>query len=165
MIWQVCSKLPDVVKDMLKDEEYKTWTEFMKAVTELKGNQLVEKQEQHNRQTQELNALKTDLTCIRQRAPAANPIDALQTQFSRISINTPNSPAAPSTTSAYARVPTTQASQTTQSTYICQPTATTAPQPFVTTKELKVSVRQLIASMLQHPDTSAGHAAYMSQLA
>lgn len=45
MIWQVCSKLPDVVKDMLKDEEYKTWTEFMKAVTELKGNQLVEKQE------------------------------------------------------------------------------------------------------------------------
>jgi hypothetical protein len=36
MIWQVHNKLPDVVKDLLKDEEYKTWTEFTKAVTELK---------------------------------------------------------------------------------------------------------------------------------
>jgi hypothetical protein len=30
MIWQVHNKLPDVVKDLLKDEEYKTWTEFTK---------------------------------------------------------------------------------------------------------------------------------------
>ncbi|KIK40275.1 hypothetical protein CY34DRAFT_87622, partial [Suillus luteus UH-Slu-Lm8-n1] len=45
MIWQVRSKLPDVVKDMLKDEEYKNWAEFTKVDTELKGNQLVEKQE------------------------------------------------------------------------------------------------------------------------
>ncbi|KAG1865843.1 hypothetical protein DFJ58DRAFT_724236 [Suillus subalutaceus] len=31
MIWQVRSKLPDVVKDLLKDEEYKAWADFMKA--------------------------------------------------------------------------------------------------------------------------------------
>ncbi|KAG1819820.1 uncharacterized protein BJ212DRAFT_1267320 [Suillus subaureus] len=64
MIWQVRSTLPDIVKDLLKDEEYTNWTEFAKAVTELKGSRLVEKQEQHNQQTQELNALKTDLACI-----------------------------------------------------------------------------------------------------
>jgi hypothetical protein len=50
MIWQVRSKLPDVVKDLLKDKEYKTWTEFTKAVMELKGNQLAEKQEQKTKQ-------------------------------------------------------------------------------------------------------------------
>ncbi|KAG1747281.1 hypothetical protein EDD22DRAFT_958251 [Suillus occidentalis] len=66
MIWQVRSTLPDIVKDLLKDEEYTDWAEFAKAVTELKGSRLVEKQEQHNRQTQELNALKTDLARIRQ---------------------------------------------------------------------------------------------------
>ncbi|KAG2051604.1 hypothetical protein BDR06DRAFT_1060927 [Suillus hirtellus] len=47
MIWQVHSKLPDIVKDLLKDEEYNTWAYFMKAVTELKGSRLAEKQEQH----------------------------------------------------------------------------------------------------------------------
>ncbi|KAG1809210.1 hypothetical protein EV424DRAFT_1328472, partial [Suillus variegatus] len=48
MIWQVRSTLPDIVKDLLKDEEYTNWAEFAKAVTELKGSRLVEKQEQHN---------------------------------------------------------------------------------------------------------------------
>ncbi|KAG1744109.1 uncharacterized protein EDB91DRAFT_1050817 [Suillus paluster] len=66
MIWQVHSMLPDIIKDLLKDEEYRDWTEFTKAVTELKGNRLVEKQEQHNRQAQELNALRIDLARIRQ---------------------------------------------------------------------------------------------------
>ncbi|KAG1734563.1 hypothetical protein EDD22DRAFT_787862, partial [Suillus occidentalis] len=165
MIWQVRSKLPDVVKDMLKDEEYKSWAEFTKAVTELKGNRLVEKQEQHNRQTQELNALKTDLARIRQRVPVANSMDALQNQFSRMSVNTPNSPTAPSTTSAYTRIPGTQANQNTQSTYSRQPATAAASQPFVATEELKTSVRQLVASMPHHPDTPAGNAAYGSQLA
>lgn len=66
MIWQVRSTLPDIVKDLLKDEEYANWTEFAKVVTDLKGSRLVEKQEQSNWQTQEFNALKTDLTHIRQ---------------------------------------------------------------------------------------------------
>ncbi|KAG1824914.1 uncharacterized protein BJ212DRAFT_1261589 [Suillus subaureus] len=61
MIWQVRSKLPNVVKDLLKDEEYKTWADFTKAVTELKGSRLAEKQEQHLKQTQELKALHADL--------------------------------------------------------------------------------------------------------
>jgi len=61
MIWQVRSKLLDVVKDLLKDEEYKTWTEFMKAVMVLKGNWLAEKQEQKTKQAQELKALQADL--------------------------------------------------------------------------------------------------------
>lgn len=48
MIWQVRSTLPDIAKDLLKDEEYTNWMDFAKAVTELKGNRLVEKQEQYN---------------------------------------------------------------------------------------------------------------------
>ncbi|KAG1717798.1 uncharacterized protein EDB91DRAFT_1005039, partial [Suillus paluster] len=32
MIWQVRSMLPDIIKDLLKDEEYKDWAEFTKAV-------------------------------------------------------------------------------------------------------------------------------------
>jgi hypothetical protein len=64
MIWQVCNKLPDVVKDLLKDEEYKMWMEFAKAVTELKGSQLAEKQEQKTKQTQELQVLLADFTQI-----------------------------------------------------------------------------------------------------
>lgn len=92
MIWQVRSTLLDIVKDLLKDEEYMGWADFKKAVTDLKGSRLVEKQEQHNRQVQELNALKTDLARIRQRAPAPNPVDALQSQLSRMSINAPNPP-------------------------------------------------------------------------
>lgn len=61
MIWQVRSKLPDVVKDLLKDEEYNTWAEFTKAVTELKGSRLAEKQEQRSKQAQELKSLRADL--------------------------------------------------------------------------------------------------------
>jgi hypothetical protein len=64
MIWQVHSKLPDVVKDLLKDEEYAKWEEFMKAVMDLKGSRLAEKQEQHIKQTQELRALRADLARI-----------------------------------------------------------------------------------------------------
>lgn len=66
MIWQVRSTLPDIVKDLLKDEEYTDWAEFAKVVMDLKGSRLVEKQEQHNRQMQEINTLKTDFACIHQ---------------------------------------------------------------------------------------------------
>jgi hypothetical protein len=52
------------VKDLLKDEEYKMWMEFAKAVTELKGSQLAEKQEQKTKQTQELQVLLADFTQI-----------------------------------------------------------------------------------------------------
>ncbi|KAG1732316.1 hypothetical protein EDB19DRAFT_1831430 [Suillus lakei] len=58
MIWQVRSTLPDIVKDLLKDEEYADWAEFAKAVMELKGSRLAEKQEQHNWQVQEISTLK-----------------------------------------------------------------------------------------------------------
>ncbi|KAG2336559.1 hypothetical protein BDR05DRAFT_896538, partial [Suillus weaverae] len=61
MIWQVRSNLPDVVKDLLKDEEYNTWADFTKAVTELKGSRLEEKQAQNLKQLQELKALRADL--------------------------------------------------------------------------------------------------------
>jgi hypothetical protein len=64
MIWQVRSKLPSVVKDLLKDEEYNTWANFTKAVMELKGSRLAEKQEQHISQTQELKALRADLARV-----------------------------------------------------------------------------------------------------
>jgi hypothetical protein len=103
MIWQVRSTLPDIVKDLLKDEEYVNWIDFVKAVTELKGSRLVEKQEQYNRQAQELNALKTDLARIRQRAPVPSPVDALQSQFSRMSINTTTAPVTPQVNSGYTR--------------------------------------------------------------
>lgn len=165
MIWQVHSTLPDIVKDLLKDEEYTDWAEFAKVVTDLKRSRLVEKQEQHNRQTQEINAWKTDFTRIHQRAPQINPIDALQNQFSRINIGMSNSPIMQSTTNAYARVPMVQTCQNAQSTYTHQPNSTTTSQPLVIKEELKASVRQLVASILQHPDTPAGNAPYTSQVA
>jgi hypothetical protein len=46
MIWQVPSMLPDIVKDLLKDEDYTNWAELAKVVMDLKGSRLVEKQEQ-----------------------------------------------------------------------------------------------------------------------
>ncbi|KAG2355743.1 hypothetical protein BDR07DRAFT_1425244 [Suillus spraguei] len=79
MIWQVRSKLPDVVKDLLKDEEYKSWADFTKAVTELKGSRLVEKQEQHSKQSQELRALRADLARVQLRILQQN----LQPPYSR----------------------------------------------------------------------------------
>ncbi|KAG2336351.1 hypothetical protein BDR05DRAFT_896853 [Suillus weaverae] len=57
MIWQVRSNLLDVLKDLLKDEEYNTWADFTKAVMELKGSRLEEKQAQNLKQLQELKAL------------------------------------------------------------------------------------------------------------
>jgi hypothetical protein len=77
MNWQGHSKLPDVVKDLLKDKEYKKWEEFTKVVTGLKGSRLVEKQEQHIRQAQELRALQADVAQMQMQVPAQNPITAL----------------------------------------------------------------------------------------
>ncbi|KAG2071468.1 hypothetical protein BDR04DRAFT_951215, partial [Suillus decipiens] len=61
IIWQVRSKLPDVVKDLLKDEEYNTWADFTMAVMELNGSRLVE---QHSKQSQELRTLQADLAQV-----------------------------------------------------------------------------------------------------
>jgi hypothetical protein len=166
MIWQVRSTLPDIVKDLLKDEEYTNWAEFTKAVTELKGSRLVEKQEQHNRQTQEFNALKTDLARIHQRTPIPNPVDALQKQLNQMSINTTNSTTTPQSNSGYARAPASQNRQNAQSTYSRQPSnTTTTQQPVVITDELKTSVKRLIAAFPHHPDTPAGNAAHTTQIA
>jgi hypothetical protein len=106
MIWQVRSKLPSVVKDLLKDEEYNTWANFTKAVTELKGSRLAEKQEQHISQTQELKALRADLARVQLQAPQQNPITALQSQLNKLSL----SPTAPSNNNSYSRVPATPSS-------------------------------------------------------
>jgi hypothetical protein len=89
MIWQVCSKLPDVVKDLLKDEEYAKWEEFTKAVMDLKGSRLAEKQEQHVKQMQELRELQADLARIQTQAPMQSPITSLQNQFSKMSLSSP----------------------------------------------------------------------------
>ncbi|KAG2029984.1 hypothetical protein BDR03DRAFT_879469 [Suillus americanus] len=166
MIWQVRSMLPEIVKDLLKDEDYANWAEFTKAVMDLKGSRLVEKQEQHNRQTQELNTLRMDLARIRQHAPAPNPIDALQNQLGRIAISMPISLAAPQTLGTYARTPTTQANQNAQPTYSHQPATTAAPQqPVIVTDELKAKVKLLISLFPHHPDTPAGHMAHAAQIA
>ncbi|KAG1808111.1 hypothetical protein EV424DRAFT_1329118 [Suillus variegatus] len=166
MIWQVRGTLPDIVKDLLKDEDYTNWAEFTKAVTDLKGSRLVEKQEQYNRQVQELNALRMDFARIRQRAPAANPIDALQNQLSRMSVSTPTLPTALPTTSTYARAPIAQTGQNMQPTHSRQPATAAAPQqPIIVTDELKAKVRLLITSFPHHPDTPAGHTAHAAQIA
>ncbi|KAG0704812.1 hypothetical protein DFH29DRAFT_801177 [Suillus ampliporus] len=162
MIWQVRSTLPDIVKDLLKDKEYTDWVGFTKAVMELKGSRLVEKQEQHNRQAQELNALRIDLARVQQRAPAPSPVDTLQNQLSRISVNTLNPPIAPSGGNRYTRTP---ATQNPQPTYSHQPTTTTAPQqPMTVTDEMKANIRLLITSFPHHPDTTAGRTAYAAQI-
>jgi hypothetical protein len=101
MIWQVHSKLPDVVKDLLKDEEYKKWEEFMKVVTELKGSRLVEKQEQHVKQAQELRALQADVAQMQTQAPAQNPITALQNQLNKMSLSSTTTPPTPAANSTY----------------------------------------------------------------
>ncbi|KAG1760236.1 hypothetical protein EDD22DRAFT_781433 [Suillus occidentalis] len=163
MIWQVRSKLPDVVKDLLKDEEYKTWTEFTKAVTELKGNRLAEKQEQKTKQAQELTTLRADLARVQARTTPQNPIAALQNQFNKMSISATAPSNIPSTNSAFTRVPMAFNRQSQQPTYSRQ--QVTAQQPFVITEEAKSAVRQLINVLPHHPDTATGQMAYTTQLA
>ncbi|KIK34010.1 hypothetical protein CY34DRAFT_40114, partial [Suillus luteus UH-Slu-Lm8-n1] len=46
MIWQVRGRLPSVIKDLLKADEYADWNAFTTEVKELKGNRVLEKKEQ-----------------------------------------------------------------------------------------------------------------------
>jgi len=163
MIWQVRSKLPDVVKDLLKDEEYKKWEEFTKAVTELKGSRLVEKQEQHVKQAQELRALRADVARMQTRAPVQNPITALQNQLNKMSLSSTMTPPTPAANSTYSRAPVIHGNQSQQPMYSRQ--ATTAQQPLVITEDTKTAIRQLIQALPQQPDNAAGQAAYAAQLA
>lgn len=57
MIWQVRGKLPSVIKDLLKADEYANWAAFTTEVKELKGNRVLEKKEQHTKQELEVNRL------------------------------------------------------------------------------------------------------------
>jgi hypothetical protein len=163
MIWQVRSKLPDVVKDLLKDKEYKTWTEFTKAVTELKGSRLAEKQEQKTKQAQELTTLRADLARVQSRAPLQNSIAALQSQFNKMSVSAPAPSTTPPTNSAFARVPAAFNRQNQQSVYSRQ--QITTQQPLTITEETKTAVRQLINVLPHQPDTATGQMAYTAQLA
>jgi hypothetical protein len=163
MIWQVHNKLPDVVKDLLKDEEYKTWTEFTKAVTELKGSQLAEKQEQRTKQMQELQVLRADFTRIQSQTTSQNPMATLQSQLNKMTLNAPAPSATLSTSNTFTRVPMALNQQNQQPTYSHQ--QATAQQPFIITEEMKAAVRQLINTLPHHPDTGAGQAAYAAQLA
>ncbi|KAG2138457.1 uncharacterized protein EDB93DRAFT_1253417 [Suillus bovinus] len=142
MIWQVQSKLPDIVKDMLKNKEYKKCEEFTKAVTELKGSRLVEKQEQHAKQAQELRALRADLARVQTGPAAQNPIKALQNQFSKVLLNLAAAPTTALSNNMYTR----------------------ALQSLMVTEELKTKIRQLIQASLHHPDNAMGQAAYAAQL-
>ncbi|KAG1889502.1 hypothetical protein F4604DRAFT_1915376 [Suillus subluteus] len=160
---QVGSKLPDIVKDLLKDEEYSKWEEFTKAVTKLKGSQLIEKQEQHLKQAQELRALCTDLARVQTRTPQQNPIAALQSQFNRMSINSTTPVITPTSNSAYSRVPVPANRWNTQSMYSHQPA--TVQQPLVIMEETRPAVMQLVQAMPQQPDSTAGRTAYAAQLA
>ncbi|KAG2337902.1 hypothetical protein BDR05DRAFT_894544 [Suillus weaverae] len=159
MIWQVRSKLPDIVKDLLKDEEYTAWADFTKAVMELKGSRLAEKQEQHLKQTQELKELRADLARVQLRTPQQNPITALQSQLNKLSL----SPAASLNNSSFSRVPTAPTSQSPQTTYSRQPTM--SQQQFVIMEDVKTIVRQLVNAIPQQPDSPSGKTAYVNQLA
>ncbi|KAG1733199.1 uncharacterized protein EDB91DRAFT_1084478 [Suillus paluster] len=114
---QTSIKLPDVVKDLLKDEEYKTWTEFAKAVTELKGSRLAEKQEQRTRQAQELKALRAEVARVQLQVPPQNPMANLQNQFSKMALSPTIPPHAPSANSTFTRVSATSNQQSQQPTY------------------------------------------------
>ncbi|KAG1853569.1 hypothetical protein C8R48DRAFT_565658, partial [Suillus tomentosus] len=61
MIWQVRGRLPSVIKDLLKDEEYKDWAAFTKEVTDLKSTRLLEKKDQHTKREREVASLRADL--------------------------------------------------------------------------------------------------------
>ncbi|KAG0694730.1 hypothetical protein DFH29DRAFT_1006073 [Suillus ampliporus] len=109
MIWQVRSKLPDVVKDLLKNEEYKNWTEFAKAVMELKGSRLAEKQEQHVKQSQELmstdNAHPPEPAYGRQPATPQQQLiitEDMRTAIRQLVNTTPQQPDNPNGQTAYA---------------------------------------------------------------
>jgi hypothetical protein len=54
MIWQVRRCLPSIIKDLLKADEYSNWAAFTTEVKELKGNQVLEKKEQHSKQELEV---------------------------------------------------------------------------------------------------------------
>jgi hypothetical protein len=163
MIWQVRGKLPSMVKDLLKDTEYTNWVEFIKEVMELKGTWLMEKKEQHAKQECEVSLLCADVAHLQQCNIMQNLITALQNQFLQMSIN----PSVKSNTTHSNNTITCTPTQTTmgylQSTFTCQ--LNTASQPLVVTKELKITVRQLVALYTHHQDTATRWMAYASQIA
>jgi hypothetical protein len=162
MIWQVRGRLPSVIKDLLKADEYANWTEFTTEVKELKGNRVLEKKEQHSKQELEVNRLRADVARLQQGNPEQNSLAALQNQFARMSVNSAKPANTLPSNSTITRIPTPQVAQNTQPTFRRQQTAPT--QPLVITEDMKNSIQQLVSSLLHHPDTPAGHAAYAAQI-
>ncbi|KAG2033052.1 hypothetical protein BDR03DRAFT_802058, partial [Suillus americanus] len=145
MIWQVRGRLPSIIKDLLKADEYADWAVFTMEVKELKGNRVLEKKEQHSRQEHEVNMLCADVARLQQWNPMQNSLTALQNQNNTVMC-----------------MPTIQATQHLQPMFSRQ--LASAPQLLVITEDLKNTTRQLISSFVHHPDTPMGHAAYMSQI-
>jgi hypothetical protein len=133
-----------------------------KAVTELKGSWLAEKQEQRTKQTQELQALRADFTQIQSQTTSQNLMATLQSQLHKMTLNAPAPSATLSTSNTFTCVPTALNQQNQQPTYSHQ--QATVQQPFIITDEMRAAVRQLINTLPHHPDTGAGQAAYAAQL-
>lgn len=163
MIWQVRGRLPSVIKDLLKADEYANWSAFTMEVKDLKGNRVLEKKEQHSKQEHEVNRLRADVARLQQNNPTQSSLAALQNQFARMSVNPTKAPSTLPSNSAITRMPTPQATQNTQPTFRRQPAAPT--QPLVITEDMKNLIQQLVSSSSHHPDTPAGHAAYATQIA
>ncbi|KAG2338312.1 hypothetical protein BDR05DRAFT_893881 [Suillus weaverae] len=163
MIWQVRGRLPSVIKDLLKADEYTDWAAFTTEVKGLKGNRVLEKKEQHSRQEHEVNMLCADVARLQQRNPTQNSLATLQNQFARMSVNSTKAPSIPLSNNTIACMPTPQVTQHMQPMFSRQPAA--APQPLMITEDLKNATRQLTSSFIHHPDTPAGHAAHTSQVA
>ncbi|KAG1719516.1 uncharacterized protein EDB91DRAFT_1257584 [Suillus paluster] len=163
MIWQVRGGLPNIIKDLLKDDKYKNWAASTKEVKELKGNRLLEKKEQHSKQEHEVTMLCADVAQLQQHSTAQNPITAIQNQFSRMSI-APSKPPNMSTSSyTVTCAPAQQTDQFLQHTISHQPA--TSLQPLIITEEMKNATQQLVSSFMHHPDMPTGHTAYMTQIA
>ncbi|KAG1813488.1 hypothetical protein DFJ58DRAFT_740078 [Suillus subalutaceus] len=146
MIWQVRGRLPSVIKDLLKADEYTDWAAFTTEVKELKGNRVLEKKEQHSKQEHEVNMLRADVARLQQCNPMQDSLATLQNHNNTVT-----------------RMPTLQATQHPQPMFTRQPAS--VPQPLVITEDLKNATRQLVSSSIHHPDTPAGHTAYTSQIA
>jgi hypothetical protein len=163
MIWQVRSGLPSIIKDMMKEEEYKDWAAFTKAVTELNGARILEKKEERVKQEHEVSILRADVARLQQHRTPQNPIAALQSQLSRLTVNTPTPPPHPMNSSAFMRVPAQQVTTNQQPAFNRQPAQ--PQEPLIISDETRAAVRLTITHLAHHPNTSAGHTAYAAQIA
>ena len=160
MIWNVRAQLPEVIKDMLKEDEYKDWAEFTKAVADLKPTKLQERKEQKARRDEEVQRIRTDLNKLQQRNQGVpSTTAALNAQFARMSMNQPTAPTQHST---LVRTPVQQSGTTTQLSFTHQPATITAPT--VITEQLKDQIHLILNSTQHHANTSGGLAAYASQI-